>query len=80
MSRLLESGKEYREKLIAKNSYNRNDEYTNSHKNALADGDEHGRGEVNGKIGTSVDIEQREKLIAKNKYDGNNEYGESGTI
>jgi hypothetical protein len=80
MSRLLESGKEYREKLIAKNSYNRNNEYTNSHKNALSDGDEHGRGELNGTIGTSVDIKQRETLIAKNKYNSNNEYGESGTV
>lgn len=80
MSRLLEQGKEYRDKLISKNIYNKNDEYSGSHDRALSDGDKYGRGEVNGEIGTSEDIKQREELMAKNKYNKNNEYGESGTV
>lgn len=79
MSKLLEQGKEYRDKLISKNIYNKNDEYSASHNRALSDGDIFGRGEVNGVIGTSEDIKQRENLLAKNKYNKNNEYGESDT-
>lgn len=80
MSRLLESGEEIRKQMISKNTYNKNDEYINSHKNALSDGDDKGRGEVNGRIGTATDIQQRESMVAKNMYNSNNEYGESGTV
>lgn len=80
MSRLLESSKEIREKLIAKNIYNKNDVYSESHANALSDGDTHGRGEVDGVIGTIDDINKRNELLSKNKFNKNKEYGQAGTV
>lgn len=80
MSRLLDSGKQFRDQLIAKNIYNKNDMYVDSHPNALSDGDEKGRGEVNGVIGTSTDIRKRDELIAKNMFNKNRQYGQTGTV
>lgn len=80
MSRLLESSKEFRDKLIAKNIYNKNDVYSESHTNALSDGDNRGRGEVDGVIGTAEDINKRTELLAKNVFNKNNEYGQAGTV
>lgn len=80
MSRLLDSSKEIREKLIAKNIYNENDVYSESHANALSDGDKHGRGEVDGVIGTIDDINKRNELLSKNKFNKNKEYGQTGTV
>ena len=77
MSRLLDNSVEYREKLLAKNKYTKNDEYRASHADALSDGDEQGKGEKNGSIGGLTDIKQREALMAKNKYSFNDPYNDS---
>lgn len=74
MSRLSENSKVYRETLLSKNAYNNNSEYNVGHKNALSDGDEHGRGEKAGSIGTSTDIAKRTELLSKNMYNKNKPY------
>ena len=74
MSRLEDISLPFRKNLIAKNDYDNNDQYSVGHPDALSTGDENGRGENNGVIGTSVDIKMREKSIAKNKFNKNNEY------
>ncbi|MFW6242724.1 MAG: hypothetical protein ACOC2W_01040 [bacterium] len=80
MSKLLEMSEEFRKKLISKNTYHNENAYGDSHKDALSDGDNRGRGENDGKIGTSDDIEQREKTVVKNKYKDGSEYGEGDTV
>ena len=40
-------------------------------------GDEQGKGENNGSIGSSTDIKTRETLLAKNKFTPNKEYNDS---
>lgn len=80
MSRLLNSGKEFRDNLLNKNIYNDKEAYDISHKNALSDGDEYGKGELNGSIGSLSDIKMRSDLSNKNIYSFNREYGESDTV
>ena len=77
MSRLEDISKEFREKLVAKNTYDQNDPFTGSHENALSDGDELGKGENAGQVGSRTDIEQRELAAARNKYNQNKEYNDS---
>ena len=77
MSRLEDISKEFRENLIAKNEYDQNDPFTGSHENALSDGDELGKGENNGQVGSKTDIEQRQIAKAKNKYNENRPYDDS---
>jgi len=74
MSRLETISTEFREKNLAKNSYSNNDDYNTAHENALSDGDVKGKGENNGAIGSSVDIQSRAKALAKNKFSPNNQY------
>lgn len=72
MSRLLENGKQYRDREFARNSsvlYTPNDPYRVAHPNALSDGDDKGKGELNGSIGSQTDINQRQFADSKNsKY------------
>jgi hypothetical protein len=71
MSRLEESGKEYREMLMAKNAkINPNNQYNISHTSAVSDGDDFGKNPD----GSRADIEAREKLLPKNKFNKNKEY------
>lgn len=74
MSRLLENSKEYREQLLAKNFHSKENEYQIGNTRALSDGDEKGKGENNGSVGSATDIQKRNELIAKNKFSRNNEY------
>ena len=74
MSRLLKNGKEYRDKLISKNHFTQNDNYDIGHSRAQSDGDEHGKGEKDGSIGSATDIAKRGELMTKNIYTKNNEY------
>lgn len=76
---LEKNNEQFRKCTVAKNSYNNNDPYVIGHKNALSDGDELGKGEKNGSVGSATDIKTRETSIVKNKYSGNNEYN-AGTI
>jgi hypothetical protein len=75
MSRLLEGSDQFRDPLISKNSHTKNDEYAGTHPNALSDGDEKGKGESNGQVGSATDIRTRKTLEARNQYNRNNEYG-----
>ena len=42
--------------------------------NALSDMDDKGKGENNGNVGSSVDIQTRNEILVKNKYNKNYEY------
>jgi len=74
MSKLEDVSIPYRKILVAKNTYDNNDQYTVGHPDALSTGDENGKGEVNGEVGGATDIKVRKTLIAKNKYNNNKEY------
>lgn len=61
-------------KLIPINEYKpSSSEYGESHKNAVSDGDEKGKGEAM-TIGSKTDIQSRTKLIVMNQFNENNEY------
>lgn len=71
MSRLEESGKEYRESILPKNSkINPSNPYNISHTSAVSDGDNFGKNPD----GSQIDIDTRESLLPKNKFNKNNEY------
>jgi hypothetical protein len=74
MSRLETISKEFREKTLAKNAYSSNDDYGVSHPNAISDGDNKGKGENNGSVGSAADIQAREKSLVKNKFSPNKPY------
>ena len=74
MSRIEDKSLPFRKQNVARNSYDNNDEYNVGHSNALSDGDELGKGEVNGQIGGLTDIKTREKSMAKNMFNKNREY------
>jgi len=74
MSRLEDISLPFRKVLIAKNDYDNNDQYNGGHSDALSNGDELGKGEMNGEVGGATDIKVRETLIAKNKFNRNKEY------
>lgn len=74
MSRLLDNSKEFRDKLLAKNFHSKENEYQIGNTRALSDGDEKGKGEFNGSVGSSTDIQKRKELLAKNRFGKNNEY------
>ncbi len=58
-----------RSKLTSKNEHSGEpDAYGPSHPNALSDGDQKGKGELNGSIGSKSDIKQRTKLTAANIF------------
>jgi hypothetical protein len=63
-----------RKEVISKNSYNSNNFYSSVNKNALSDGDEKGKGDVNGQVGSSIDIQNRIDNLGRNRYNGQNEY------
>ncbi len=71
---LEEYNKQFRLEELAKNKYGNNNQYTEGHADALSDGDEQGKGERNGSVGSKTDIEQRGKLLAKNIYTPNDPY------
>ncbi len=74
MSKLEDIGAVQRQSLAAKNTYNNNDEYNISHSNAVSNGDEKGKGEMNGEAGSATDIKTRNTLITKNKFKNGKEY------
>jgi hypothetical protein len=76
-SRLEELGAEFRKKQIVKNPYTNNDQYTVGHDNALSNGDNKGKGENNGAVGSAADISKRNELLIKNKYGNNKPYSDS---
>ena len=69
MSRLEDLGATFRNEMIVKNTYKlEGGEYTVSHTNALSNGDEQGKGEMNDSIGGITDINMRNSLLTKNKF------------
>lgn len=74
MSRLLDNSKPFRDQLLSKNTFGNNSEYNTSHANAQSDGDEHGKGEKNGQVGSATDIAKKNELLSKNLYGKNKPY------
>ena len=74
MSRLEDISLQFRECTIAKNDYGNNDPYNAGNPDALSTGDEQGKGEVNGQVGSATDIKTRSVLMTKNKFNKNREY------
>ena len=60
--------------LMSRNEYNLGDLYSSNNTGALSDGDERGKGELSGNIGSKTDIVERTSLVAKNPYGPTNEY------
>lgn len=77
MSRLEGISLPFRVKHIARNAYDENDKYEVGHSNALSNGDEPGKGEVDGQVGGLTDIRTREKSMARNRYNRNREYNDA---
>jgi hypothetical protein len=63
-----------RQEVISRNVYNGDKSYSSVNKNALSDGDEKGKGDVNGQVGSSVDIQNRIDNMGRNRYGVDNEY------
>jgi len=76
MSKLEDMSVEFRDDQIKKNNYTQNDEYRPSHPDTLSDGDELGKDEFNGSVGSLSDIKARESMMKFNKYNRNNEYND----
>lgn len=74
MSRLEDISAQYRVCSTARNDYNYDDEYSVGNPNALSTGDEKGKGEANGQVGSATDIKVRQTLMTKNKFNKNKEY------
>lgn len=64
----------YRKEVLGVNSYNDKNFYSSVNKNALSDGDLKGKGDVDGQIGSSVDIQNRIDNMSRNRFNNTNEY------
>jgi len=73
-NKLTEVAEMERAKLLPKNDFNKKNEYSSVNKDALADGDEYGKGTgqfldiFNEKAGAAQDIRERKKEMAINEY------------
>ena len=74
MTELEKLAEKYRTEHIARNAYNGTDLYGTTNKNALSDGDEKGKGENNGSVGSKTDILIRNESLASNRFKENNRY------
>ena len=64
-----------RNQLLAKNNFaSQKNEYGSTNKDALSDGDEKGKGELDGKVGSLTDIKSRTDVVARNKYNPSKGY------
>lgn len=69
-----------RKKLLPKNNFGKGNQYSSTNKDALADGDENGKGTGNfldihnNSAGASKDIQERNITLAINEYKQNNPY------
>jgi hypothetical protein len=50
---------------LSKNNYSSNNSYGVTNPNSLSDGDDKGKGELNGSIGSKTDISERNTLLLK---------------
>jgi hypothetical protein len=55
---------------VARNTYNNQpgSSYDSNHPNAQSNGDDKGKGELNGSIGSAKDISERGSLTARNRF------------
>jgi hypothetical protein len=67
-------GDQQRAELMPKNYYHNKGAYSSSHKNAMSDGDDLGKGENGGSIGGKTDIITRVDNIKSNKFNEKNKY------
>lgn len=65
-----------KKRLLSLNRYEPANEYSETNKDALSDGDERGKGFNNGSIGNSVDITSRINMLNKNIFSEANPYKE----
>lgn len=63
-----------RKAALARNEYDVDGAYSSTNKNALSDGDEKGKGDVDGSVGSVTDINIRKDNMGRNVYGGENEY------
>jgi hypothetical protein len=70
-------GDKERASITGRNSYNETVEYSSNSLNALSNGDEKGKGELNGSIGSLTDILAKNDLLGKNTYNENFQYNSS---
>jgi len=68
MSRLEKISKPFRDSLLAKDTYNINDQYNAGNI---------GGDTKTGLLGDKIDVSLEKKLIAKNKYNSSNQYNAS---
>ena len=74
-------GDKERVNLLARNEYNYTTEYNSTNPNAVSDGDEKGKGQLNenGTVGSLTDINNRNVLMGKNEYNPNSEYNSTSS-
>lgn len=73
-SRLSNKNIAFRGDNLQRNEYSDVDEYNRQHPNALSNGGPLGRGELNGVIGTGIDVSKRLELLSKNEFQPTKEY------
>ena len=67
-------GEQQRLIAMARNTYNESNRYGVDNLNALSNGDEKGKGEYNGQVGTLTDNLTRNDLTVKNTYNEKKSY------
>ena len=72
MTKLDTISEKFRLDNITRNSYNDKSNYSSLNANALSNGDDKGKGENNGKIGSATDIINRTSNLTKNTFNENN--------
>ncbi len=71
---LEKTGIQLRLEHLSKNHYTEIKPYNSDHLNALSNGDEKGKGEFNGQVGSLTDINTRTENLIKNEYKTKNPY------
>lgn len=74
MSRLLENSEGFRTSNVARNIYDKEDNYNIGNSRAKSDGDDFGKGETSQGIGSATDISKRNEAATRNIYNKNKPY------
>ena len=77
MSRLEDVSLPFRKCTLPKNHFTDDNQYSTGHPDALSDGDENGKGELNGSVGGKTDIKTRNCELTKNKFQQDRQYDAS---
>lgn len=72
--RLDETSKPFFDRNVTRNKFSEINQYSENHPDALSDGDELGKGELNGSIGGRTDILTRQRNLIRNFYSPTNQY------